>query len=431
VNTQFGRGRVGPSGNLEVELSAWLRGFEPSGLPIDARLRISADLRTHAARPPSAWMKLPRLVSTAASVAVVLAWAVLFLLAVTSINTASYGPGAPTGPEPIINPPTTDLGSPQWLPDPLGLALLLVASVLAGAALNLRLVRSAARRVVFGSGKAAAAAPVPMRRRLRSVPRLALVLAMLPVINVVMQPYLNHPLMLDWSVSLFLPSSLACVVAFRYPIADRSARWLLVGGFCLGLSVAMHLDTYWTLRAIGWLAMAIGLASRAGVANRPPWLVVATAVGVVLYAEAGSLINTAAMYNPVDYVMPALIYRTITDCLVSFSLMAIIWTAFIGLRSGGGPVWVLVLAASAGLWGLELYRALNMNIDFTYWLMPLVDPDTLANILLTVQWLSFGALLAGLLIGLRPVALATPASPDASAGAPQPDSGTSPEIATR
>jgi hypothetical protein len=63
--------------------------------------------------------------------------------------------------------------------------------------------------------------------------------------------------------------------------------------------------------------------------------------------------------------------------------------------------------------------------------MPLVDPDTLANILLTVQWLSFGALLAGLLIGLRPVALATPASPDASAGAPQPDSGTSPEIATR
>jgi hypothetical protein len=56
-----------------------------------------------------------------------------------------------------------------------------------------------------------------------------------------------------------------------------------------------------------------------------------------------------------------------------------------------------------------------------------VDPDTLANVLLTVQWLSFGALLAGLLIGLEP---ATPAAPVASEGTPQPDSGTSSEMAT-
>ncbi len=427
MNTQFGRGRMGGSRGLEAELPTWLCSFEPSALPINARLRISADLRAQAAHPVRAWTRLPRMLSTAASVAVVLAWAALFLLAVTSINTASYGPGAPTGPEPIINPPTTDLGSPQWLADPLELALIVVASVLAGAAVNLRLVRSAARRVVFGSGRAIAAAPIPMRRRLRRVPRLALVLAMLPVINVVMQPYLNHPLMLDWSMSLFLPSALACVVAFRYPVGDRSVRWLLVGGFCLGLSVAMHLETYSTLRAIGWLALAVGLAARAGVANRPSWLILAATLGVVLYAETGSVISVASRYTPVDYVLPSLIYQGASACLVDFALIAIIWTAFTSLRSGGGPVWVLVLVAAAGLFGLQLYHALNMNIDLTYWLLPWVDPDTLANVLLTVQWLSFGALLAGLLIGLEP---ATPAAPVASEGTPQPDSGTSSEMAT-
>jgi prolipoprotein diacylglyceryltransferase len=154
---------------------------------------------------------------------------------------------------------------------------------------------------------------------------------------------------------------------------------------------------------------------------------VAAVAGVVLYAETGWLINTAAMYNPVDYVMPELIYEAITECLLSFGLMAIIWTAFTSLRGGGEPAWILVLAAAAGLFGLELYRALNMNIDFTYWLLPLVDPDTLANILLTVQWLSFGALLAALLIGLRTV---TPDDPVASEGAPQPDSATSLDVAT-
>jgi hypothetical protein len=192
----------------------------------------------------------------------------------------------------------------------------------------------------------------------------------------------------------------------------------------------MHLDTYWTLRAIGWLALAVGIAGRAGVTNRPPWLVVAAAVGVVLCAETGSFINTAAMYNPVDYVMPALIYEAITDCLVSFALMSIVWTAWTCLRRGGGPVWALVLAAAAGLFGLQLYHALNMNVDFTYLLLPWVDPDTLANILLSVQWLSFGALLAGLLIGLGPAAPALPATPVASEDAPQPDSGTSQDIAT-
>jgi hypothetical protein len=353
----------------------------------------------------------------------------LILLAVTSLNTASYGPGAPTGPEPIIHPPAPDLGSAQWQPDLLGLALMILASLLAGAAINLRLVRSAARRVVFGSGKANAAAPIPWRRRLRSVPRLALVLAMIPVVNVVMQPYLNHPLMLNYSASLFVPSALACVVAFRYPLSDRSTRWLLAGSVALGISVAMHLDTYWTILTIGWLALAVGLAARAGVAYRPPWLLVAAAVGVVLYAETGWLINRAAMYNPVDYVMPALIYEAIADCVVSFSLMTIVWTAFTSLRSGGGRVWALVLAAAAGLGSLALYHTLNMNIDFTYWLLPWVDPDTLANALLAAQSLCFALLLAALLIGLGPAAPATPAAPVTSEGAPQPDSGTSPEIA--
>jgi hypothetical protein len=430
VNTQFGRGTIQPSGNVEIGLATWLRGFDTGPLPVATRLRISADLRAQAIDPHRSWTRLSRLVSTAASVAVVLGWAALILLAVTSLNTASYGPGAPTGPELVVNPPAPDLGSPQWQPDLLGLALIIFAGVLAGAAINLRLVRSTARRMVFGSTEASAAAPIPWRRRLRSVPRLALVLAMIPVINVVMQPYLDHPLMLNYSLSLFMPSALACVVAFRYPLSDRSTRWLLAGGLALGISVAMHLDTYWTLRTIGWLALAVGLAARAGVAYRPPRLLVAAAVGVVLYAEIGQLTITAAMYHPVDYVMPELIYQAITECVISVAMMAIIWTAFTRLCGGGGLVWLLVLAAASGSLGLQLYHALNMNIDFTYWLLPWVDPDTLANALLAAQSLSFALLLAALLIGVRPAITATrftpgapvsPISPASSEGTPQRD----------
>jgi hypothetical protein len=388
---------------MEAELTTWLRRFEPSDLPINARLRISADLRAQATHPVHAWTRLSRPVSTMASVAVMVAWVVLFLLAVTSMNTASYGAGGSSGPEPIIIPTSPDLGSQQWLTDPLWLALIFVASALAGAGTNLRRVRSAAGRVVFGSRKAIAAAPIPMRRRLRSVPRLALVLAMVPVINVVMQPYLDHPLMLDYSVSLFLPSALACVVAFRYPVRDRSVRWLLVGGIALGVAEAMHLDTYWTLRAVGWLALAVGLAARARVASRPPWVAVAAVVGVVLYVAASSVINHAAMYHPVDYVLPSLIYQAATECLINLAWMAIIWTAFTCLRRGGGRVWALVLAAAAGLLGLQLYWSSGIHGDVLLWLDGWTDPEILIRALLAGKWLSFGALLAALLIGLRPV----------------------------
>ena len=390
-----------PDIRLKAELSGWLRDFETAALPIDARLRISADLRAQASRPQRSWPQLPRLVSSAASLAVVLAWAALFLLSATTTSTTSYGPGAPTGPDPVVTPPTTDMSSPPPLTDPVGLALICVASVLAGAAVNLRLVRSAARRVVFASGKAAAP-PIPLPHRLRIVPRLALVLAMLPVINVVMQPYLHHPLMPAYSMSLLLPSMLACVIAFRYPLRDRSARWLLVGGFCLGLAQAMHLDTYWTLRAVGWLALAVGLAARAGVPNRPPWLAVAAVVGVVLYVEANSVFNIVAYYDPVASVVPTLTYQAVTECLISFGWIAIIWTAFSCLRRGGEPAWVFVLAAAAGLFGLQLYHALNGSFDLTLWIATRLDYYVLTNTLLAVEWLSYGALLAALLIGLRP-----------------------------
>jgi hypothetical protein len=420
VSTQFGRGRFGSTSRLETELPLWLRGFEAGPMPVAARLRISADLRAQTSRPARPWTRLPRLVSTVASVALVLAWAVLFLILVTSMGTASYGPGGPTGPEPIVNPPNPDLSSPGFLADPLALALILVASALAGAGSTLRLVRHAASRLV-GARKAVAAPPIPLRRRLRSLPLLALVLAMLPVMNVVLQPYPNHPLMPAYSISMFLPSALACAIAFRYPAGDRSVRWLLVGGFSVGLAQAVFGVANWTLGAIGWLALAVGLAARAGVAIRPRWFCIAAAVGVVLYVQADAVINMAASYSPVDYVLPALLYQAATECLISFAWMAIIWTAFTCLRRGGGPAWVLIMAAAGGLLGLQLYQALGWNIGLTLWLMDWMDHETLMNALLAVEWLSFGALLAALLIGLRPAA---------SEGAPLPDSESSPEIAT-
>jgi hypothetical protein len=111
---------------------------------------------------------------------------------------------------------------------------------------------------------------------------------------------------------------------------------------------------------------------------------------------------------------------------MSLAWLAIIWTALTRLRMGSGVAWALVLAAAAGQSGLQLYHIIILNTDFEIWSLAWVDHETLVNAVLVLGWLSFGALLAALLIGLRTGAPDDPVAPE---GASEHDSGTSLEIA--
>ena len=414
MNERFGR-LDAPEARLEAELSGWLRSLEPAPMPIGARLRISADLRVEAARPRRTLSRVPQFVSAAASLLVVLAWAGLFLFVVTSTSTGSYSVGAPTGPNPIVAPDSGPISSP-WLIDPLGLVVILVLSVLAGVSLSMGPIRAGIRRVAVGR-HAVVAHVVPLPRRLRKVPRLALLLAILPVSYMVTQPYVHPPMLSYYSISMFLPAALAAVVALRYPVSDRSSRWLLIGAVALALATPQFLETNWTLTAFGWLALAIGLAARAGVAPRPRWFAVAVAVGAVLYVQVDSAIGRSMAYSPAFEYLPRLLYQAVMQSLDMFAWMAIFWTAFTCLRRGGGQAWILVLAGTAGLFGLQLYHVLDYPIlGLTDWLMTSVawlrsDDLALTNVLAAVGSLSYGALLLALLIGLVPVRAASASEP--------------------
>lgn len=235
MKTQFGHGRVGPTGRLEAELPAWLRGFDAGPMPVAARLRISADLRAETSRSRHILPHLPQILSAAAALLILLVGAGLFLIVVKTTGTTIGGAGTPSVlPTGVIEPYSSPGSSPQ-LANPLWLAFVLCVSALAGVATRSRPVRTAVGRLVLGADGAIPAPVARLPRRLREVPRLAL-LATLPIVEVAWSRSVYGPTVLAYSISVALPATLACAIALRYPIGDRSARWLLVGGIALAVA---------------------------------------------------------------------------------------------------------------------------------------------------------------------------------------------------
>ncbi|MGD0121961.1 MAG: hypothetical protein ABSC46_05330 [Candidatus Limnocylindrales bacterium] len=455
MNTQFGRGRVGPSGNLEAELSVWLRGFEAGPMPIAARLRTSADLRKLEGRPSGAMPSLARGLGSLAASMVALAVAAF---AIVGLMGGRIG-GAVGVPGSVLPGQATNLpGSEQSAGGlgPLTVVLLVVMSALVGAAVYLRPVRRAAERLV-GSADPVSVELLPLRRKLREIDIRTRVLAILPVGLVVWYALsypIGTPLEMFLLVAAYLPATFAFAVAYRYRLRDRGSRLMFAGGLALLAHAALGMT--WqaagvlglseqvagllmspalriaqsALLALGYVALAAGVVGTSGVTRRPPLALSAAAVGTTFLLAAANFVQLASSPSallPADQI-PWLFVAATGFWINLLAWTAILWVgALAALRRRAPAAWRFVFVAGATV-ATTYFAALAST-----WL-PLLGigsaPDF--TVWLVAESLAMGALLLALLAGLRPVTdgALKGLQPVASDGAPEPGPGTSQEIAT-
>lgn len=410
------------SDRMEAELAGWLREFEPGAMPIALRIRAFGDLRTDAGRRRSRLPWLMPVISSVASTAAVVAICAVSLVAALAGGRASPA-GSPVSPWPAQTVLPTASSGPTGGLDMARLAALLVVAALAGGAVRLPPVRRAGRWLAGAGQIAKPAAAFP--RRLRDVSPIAVSLVALLAADVLLPYHAYGPTDLSFVISAFLPAALAPAIAVRYSRADRSGRWLLVGGVAiataplpgLALVEAANMGWFvsndwgpilsnvvpyvtWTSEALGWLALAAGIASRSGLATRPRGVVVASATALVLYVQmsvAAQYLGTAAdagMALPAEDLV-RLAYQTLASCLIDFAWLSILWVALWRVRRNGARgAWRFAMLAAAVQAGWLAYAALAYP-GLLEW------PGMW--ILVATQWLTVGALLLGLLIGLEPV----------------------------
>jgi hypothetical protein len=409
---------------MEAELSAWLRRLEPAGTPIALRLRTFADLHAEAERPRRRlYWPVPGLSSVAGLVAIVLGIGLItmFALATTRLS------GTP-GSEPT---PTEELpASPQDLG---ALAVLIVVSCLAGIAVLHRRVRAAASWLAFGSGRTAAAAPLPLNQPWRSIPRLTLALGVLTVatIALIVWQYFTFPFWTppgaEIAVAILLPSAIvaapsALVVAWRYPRQDRSVRLLLLWALIelaiqLFFLAAVFIDALWSVwglmellpvsSMVAMVSLAAGLAGRSGSLCRPPLRFAALTVGgafaLSLYVPFQWLFTSASWADPNTWL---LLLPGAESWIVLCAWASVVWVAGGAFRQDHVSwTWAAVLVAAVLQISWRLAGYLFDFEDFHAFFPGQWTP--LMTLLYTWQVLATAlagtAMLVALLGGLRPV----------------------------
>jgi hypothetical protein len=439
MNTQSGRGGEVAADVLQTQLATWLRGFDPGEAPIRLRVRISGDLRAER-EAPRRW-RAPSLAggiaSTAVAAIILVGLGLLCLALVAGGMGASVGAPGPAWPSQPV--PAGDL-APTYRLDPFGVAAILAAAVLVGAFVRLSPVGRFARWLI-GAGEA----PGPVLsfpRGVRQVPRLAVLLAALAVILSVFSTWASDVAFgvgfgideIGFYVATYLIAAMAPAIALRYPGHERSTRWLLLGA--IGLSLAplpgLGLDLLawlgwlsddWgvalstidpfvsdALHDAAWVALATGMAARAGVSRRPSELAVAVVAAVVIFdgvsfwtQVTGEWSTLGAGLGPLDQAM--VLSWTIRNCLIEFAWLTILWVAFIRARMGGGGGWWLALVSAVATIG---------PLAYVYTLSGFLAVPLDHQLYMYLAWASLGALLIALLVGLDPV---RPADAD-EAGAP-------------
>jgi hypothetical protein len=418
---------------LETQLSRWLRGFDPGEAPVRMRVRISADLRAEPVRP-SRWRVLDqggRLASISAATILLAVVGLVSLAALAGHAIPAAGSPAPSWPD---RPLPVD-GQAPWIrgPNLSGLAAILAASGLFGAISLSPPVRRFARWLIGGGGAPGSLVAVP--RRIGQIPRLALVLCLFAMAEGALATwayflaYGSGPSVdLDLYAGLYLPMALAPAIALRYPTRDRANRWLLLGAFGLALAPLPDIGwrltgelgwpntsgwastladltplVAWSLRALSWTALAIGIAGRSGVTRKPGWVLVSSATAIALYLHAAYFASiTQVVADNGTYFVPyaqlvdrlRLEHELIASDVIYLAWFAILWVSLFSARSGPGrTAWRLSLVAAG------TQAALLACFSLTYaGVLPWLDPRVYGDLI----GLSLGALLLALLVGLQP-----------------------------
>jgi hypothetical protein len=416
---------------LERELAAWLARFEPAATPVALRLRSYADLRDQAERPGPrlAWLK-PAL-SLAGSVAAIGGTAfALMALAVLSaaVDRSGFG-GMGSQPEPTEPTPAGSYA----------LISLIVAAVgvLAGASLYLGYLRRSFVRVVFGASKATPAALLPLRRHWRSIGLPVLAVAVLTLVTMIAAwlAFLDDLADIDiswvgpWLVSSLAVAPLVLVIAWRYPLKDRSTRLLLAGA-------VLCLIYLWAGYAWRWVWFFPPLLDQKVVALLIPYLLPMMAVVVLVAGLAARLdlrvgprTAVAALFVALGFMQtrfgpipagetsPLLsqllwVVEGLNVWFLFLAWLAAAWIGFAGFRRTRSRAWLIVLAAGAvGASGYASVYVMSTGVFFE--LGPYTDA-WLHLYELSTSWYQLAMALApvgvlvALLVGLRPVAPALP-----------------------
>ena len=365
---------------MEVELSAWLGGFEPAATPIGLRLRAFADLREDAARPRR---RVPRLMESLSSIgslgAVVIGATAIMLVAVVGA-TLQHGSGTAGGIAPLaggstVSPTPGEVVGFGFTPDPLAvLTLLAISAFVAWCAVQTQ-VQGILARLVFGKDEPAAGEALPFRRPIRRIPRTAWITGGLGLASVgwfwliLVSGKTEDPsppwvaFLARLSLVTFVPY--CAVTALRYRMNDRSSRLLLAAttatliaeivGAAVFTALLMGIYGVWLndlvsltadLGSISALALAAGLVSRRGSIPRPPgWLAAAVVGGFLLLAAALFVLESWWPSSAADWAMSAI--GILSRWLESVSWAAILWIGLCAWRRGDTWGWRLLLVVAA------------------------------------------------------------------------------------
>jgi hypothetical protein len=213
----------------------------------------------------------------------------------------------------------------------------------------------------------------------------------------------------------FSSLAVAFAVALRYPRHDRSSELMLLGSLAIeldmvlfGAVVSLQPDFGLVVIAsllskLAFVVLAAGLATRSGLAFRPPLVLAVVAIGGAFLVEVTGLdlIYTKLVVLPDDLVFTAA--NSLAGLLSVVAWLAILW---VGLRASlqrpSTWGWRLVVVACLGK-ALEL--GISSLINST--VFSVEDPLLPMRLIQAAQTVEWTFLLAALLVGLRPVVTAT------------------------
>ena len=433
------------SGHLERELGSWLRSFEPAGLPVGARLRLSADLLAESERAVPARLRLRGALAFASSLAaslLLLGFAALLMLGLAGRPSTGMSLGPQTAPS---TSPIEEGQLPEWN----SLPWMIGASLLVGAFALLPRVRRAASSLRIWLSREGAATIRPLPRSMRQMSRPAWALVAIAILVATWSGFLfskvapQPGLWLLWDVlAATWPVLLALAILLRYRTGGRARSCMLTGGLALAVAdvcvvsefaiSSIGMDLYgwpWSayglqsmssiLWAIGWVALALGIAGQGVSMRRLPIRATGLVVGILFFLNLNGSLDWIANWPWLDiygYVSGfGQIIRDLSDWLAMLSWA---WIAWIGLnagwRRGGGRSWNLILIGASIMLCSQFVQA-------ALFLHPVDSADVSSlfwQIFPGVYLMGLVCLLLALLIGLRPVADEAPLPQEAVVAEP-------------